>query len=587
MDTGNIYIVDIDQGNQNSVQDSCGRSCEPSARSPESQESMDLDEILDELGHFGKFQLISFLLISFPIIFSATFALSYIFTAGDLNYRCHIPECEGMDTTFDTEWLRNAVPFQQDSTDVPSRCLRFAFLKEKALGFSENKTLQGYNDSVCTEKYFDRNTTVKCDKWVYEEGITILREWDITCEENRWALTIVGTINNVGQFIGMPIAGMVSDRIGRKRALVIAVFLAAIMGITRSLAWSYTSFLVFEFLDPLCGSGLYTAGFVLGMELVGPKGRVFAGTIVSVFYTIGEVILGCVSLWLQNWRLILRVIYIPALLCVAHYWLATESVRWLLAKGRTKEASEIVLKAARTNGVTLPQQLLNKLRASADTKNELAKQQGNNGARKETMIQIFQSRILLKRLIISAFCWFSTTFVFFGLSLNSVSVGGNKYTNFILGALIEVPAYITFYLCLDRIGRKYTLCISFILSGISCIAFAFMPTDMDNLQLALFLMGKFGITTAFAVVFVFTAELFPTELRHSMLGTCSMLGRIGSVIAPQTPLLGQYLKSLPLLLFGTMSVLSGLLSFTFPETLHLKLPDTIEEAENIGKKREN
>jgi hypothetical protein len=48
---------------------------------------MDLDEILDELGHFGKFQTISLLVISFPIIFSAIFALSYIFTAGDLNYR--------------------------------------------------------------------------------------------------------------------------------------------------------------------------------------------------------------------------------------------------------------------------------------------------------------------------------------------------------------------------------------------------------------------------------------------------------------------------------------------------------------------
>ena len=51
---------------------------------------------------------------------------------------------------------------------------------------------------------------------------------------------------------------------GRKKTLVLAVSLAGMMGIARSLAWSYTSFLLFEFLDPLCGSGLYTAGFVLG-----------------------------------------------------------------------------------------------------------------------------------------------------------------------------------------------------------------------------------------------------------------------------------------------------------------------------------
>jgi hypothetical protein len=62
-------------------------------------------------------------------------------------------------------------------------------------------------------------------------------------------------------------------------------------------------------------------------------------------------------------------------------------------------------------------------------------------------------------------------------------------------------------------------------------------TEVGLVQLLLFLLGKFGITISFAVVFVFTAELFPTELRHSTLACCSMLGRLGSILAPQTPLL--------------------------------------------------
>lgn len=56
-------------------------------------------------------------------------------------------------------------------------------------------------------------------------------------------------------------------------------------------------------------------------------------------------------------------------------------------------------------------------------------------------------------------------------------------------------------------------------------------------RLVAFLIGKFGITIAFTVLYVFTTELFPTPLRHSLLGTCSMFGRTGSMIAPQTPLL--------------------------------------------------
>jgi hypothetical protein len=36
-----------------------------------------------------------------------------------------------------------------------------------------------------------------------------------------------------------------------------------------------------------------------------------------------------------------------------------------------------------------------------------------------------------------------------------------------------------------------------------------------------------------------------------------------------------------------MSMLGGVLAFSFPETLNVKLPDTIEEAENIGNETED
>lgn len=39
-------------------------------------------------------------------------------------------------------------------------------------------------------------------------------------------------------------------------------------------------------------------------------------------------------------------------------------------------------------------------------------------------------------------------------------------------------------------------------------------------------------------------------------------------------------------LFGGVSILSGVLVSNFPETFNIKLPDTIEEAENIGKVKE-
>lgn len=40
------------------------------------------------------------------------------------------------------------------------------------------------------------------------------------------------------------------------------------------------------------------------------------------------------------------------------------------------------------------------------------------------------------------------------------------------------------------------------------------------------------------------------------------------------------MTSLPLLLFGTVSFIGGVLSLFLPETLGKKLPDTVEEAEH-------
>ena len=53
----------------------------------------------------------------------------------------------------------------------------------------------------------------------------------------------------------------------------------------------------------------------------------------------------------------------------------------------------------------------------------------------------------------------------------------------------------------------------------------------------LYLIGKVAISGAFGVVYMFTAEIFPTKLRTSLLGLCSMVGRLGSMLAPLTPLL--------------------------------------------------
>lgn len=45
-------------------------------------------------------------------------------------------------------------------------------------------------------------------------------------------------------------------------------------------------------------------------------------------------------------------------------------------------------------------------------------------------------------------------------------------------------------------------------------------------QTFLSLLGKFNAAACFAIVYVYTAELFPTVIRNTAVGTCSTIGKI-------------------------------------------------------------
>ena len=60
----------------------------------------------------------------------------------------------------------------------------------------------------------------------------------------------------------------------------------------------------------------------------------------------------------------------------------------------------------------------------------------------------------------------------------------------------------------------------------------FYLTDKGILVTVLAQTGKFLYSAAFAVVYVFTAELFPSTVRNSGLSACATLGKTATVISP-------------------------------------------------------
>ncbi|CAO1437133.1 unnamed protein product [Diamesa serratosioi] len=465
-------------------------------------DEFNLDSLLDEI-KFGKYQMFIFVLIAFPIALNGIFSSSYIFTAGNLNYRCHkvfklyllsnnflsifmatfrcsIPEC---DTTreYNPQWLNNTTPLDQFS-NLPKKCEKY----ETRLG-SEG----------CLMSSFDQTSVQKCNQdFIYEDPkeITILNEFNLTCDENEYKLSLIGTINNIGQLFCYLITGYLSDRCviiihfifhthnfnlinlhiryGRKFVIVVGCFGSGLFGILRAFSGSYVQFALFEFLDAFFGAATYSSAFIIGLELVTAKRRAVSGTFLNCFYAIGEIYLGIIAYYFRNFRTILLIIYLPAVLTISYIAVLPRSVRWLLAKNRNQEAKKILLKAAKINGTTLTTESLKQLDEKVEQERVKKQEEitlSSSGQKVHNDKQSINAAIVFKVANL-CFCWFANTFVYNGLNLNSVYLNlFDKYFSYILVCSVEIPAFFATNFLMDWIGRKKTLFLGLFGSGLSCV----------------------------------------------------------------------------------------------------------------------
>ncbi|CAB3246648.1 unnamed protein product [Arctia plantaginis] len=525
---------------------------------------LDLDDLLiNELGQFGRYQITNLLLLSVPLIMSA-FMSEYIFSAATIPHRCRIAECGevGQDNLFEPAWVLDAIPAADTNTGFAS-CSRF-----QSTG---NGTLNS-----CPANLFTTTTTDCNGEFVYSRDNSVVYDFNLGCQE--WIRTLAGTLSSVGTLLVLPITGYVSDRFGRKAALIISVFNLALMGLIRAFSVNYPMYLALQLLQTTLGAGTFSSSYIFATEFVGPRFRVLTGATCSSMFAVGQAILGGVAWLIQPWRYMIMALHIPCFLILGYYWLVDESVRWQLSKGKYAEAKATLEIVARVNKKQISEKSFHAL-MNPPQQPDISE----TGVDEPTLIQgIWSSRVLLRRVCTTPIWWITTTFVYYGLSINSTSLSDTMYLNFILTAIIEIPGFFTAVLILDRVGRKPTMCTGFLFSAACNFAFAFIPQDLATVRLVIYLLGKFGISMVFTSLYLFTSELYPTKYRHSLLAFSSMVGRIGSITAPLTPALMEYYAGIPSLMFGGMGILSGILVLTQPETLGTKMPDTLAEAEAIG-----
>ncbi|XP_063534912.1 organic cation transporter protein-like [Cydia strobilella] len=534
---------------------------------------IDLDWVINnELGQFGRFQMIHVLLLLFPVIAHA-FLSEFVFSASAVPHRCRIPECGengGTANELFPEWILNAVPSSNGQLDS---CSRYAPAGNGSLEY-------------CPATIFNQAVTQKCDGFVYERNNSVVYEFDLGCQE--WMRALAGTLNSIGTLLVLPITGYISDKYGRRVALCINIFNLAFFGLIRAFSVNYPMYLVLQILQTTLGAGTSSAAFILSIinsfsaaeQLIGSKHRVLVSSVSIVSFSVGQIIMAGIAWLVQPWRYFIMTLYIPCFLMVAYYWCISESVRWLLTKERFDEAKSVLEKIAKINKKKISEKSMQALMTPAPAKES----QTDNS--KGLIHTIFKSPILLCRVCTTPVWWIATTLIYYGLSINSTGLPGNMYANFMLVCAVEIPAVYTAMLLLDRVGRKAVLTTGFWLSAACNLAFAFIDNnELVTLGLILFLIGKFGISAVFACLYIYTSELYPTQFRHTLLGFSSMVGRIGSITAPLTPALAVYWAGIPSVMFGAMGLLAGALVLTQPETMGCKMPDTLDEAEAIGKQK--
>ncbi|CAN0870685.1 Polyol transporter 5 [Linum grandiflorum] len=164
---------------------------------------------------------------------------------------------------------------------------------------------------------------------------------------------LVGLLN-IYSLIGSFIAGRVSDRIGRRKTIVVAAAIFFVGSLLMGLATSYAFLMVGRFVAGIgVGFGCMIAP-VYTAELSPAASRGFLTSFPEVFVNVG-ILLGFLSNYIFSklphhlgWRLMLGVGAIPSIFLGVSVLRLPESPRWLVVQGRHGDAKRVLLKICTT-----------------------------------------------------------------------------------------------------------------------------------------------------------------------------------------------------------------------------------------------
>lgn len=314
------------------------------------------------------------------------------------------------------------------------------------------------------------------------------------------------------------------------------------------------------------------------MEIIGPKRREIVAILYQIPFNIGHASLAVFAYYIRNWRWFQFSVTIFSVVFIIYLCLIPESPRWLFTTGRTQESIQILERIAKYNNAPI-ETIRPEIEAAAKVLAD------KTPVKKGTLIDLFRTPYLRMKTICMIICWIVVCMVYYGTAQYISKLGGDIFKNNLIAAGLGIPGTLMCVIMTIILGRKITMILTNALSAIALLILVFfIESEYESIKVACATVGLFGASITFPNAYLWGGEMFPTVVRSNGMGICSMLGRVGGLLAPLITDLSYYCKWLTPLIFGIVSVIAVVAATFLPETRGLPLPETLVDGENFGRK---
>ncbi|MBC3190490.1 MFS transporter [Pseudonocardia sp. C8] len=346
---------------------------------------------------------------------------------------------------------------------------------------------------------------------------------------------LVATANLVGMAVGAVAWGTIADRMGRKRAFSITLMIFALFSVLGALSPSWEVFLVLRFLAGVGLGGCIPVDYAIVSEFSPRKQRGKVLAAMDGWWPIGTTLAGLSATLLVpvagNWRWMLALMVLPALLL---FWIrrgVPESPLYLARTGREEEARAVIDDMMRRTGATpepyeIPALPPEPARSRRRGLAALAEQLKLVWAFSPTVTGVAWSLFITVMVVYyAALSWMPS--ILRAQGMGEVAAFGSTTVMNAVGIL----GVLTSVLLVDTLGRKWVIGIAAPAAALSLIVFSLV---METPAAAIALIAVFGFfaLVVIPVMYAYVSELYPTELRASGFGWASSSSRAVTGFVP-------------------------------------------------------